>query len=95
MVLSEAGLIKQTLQVFVDHLRPMLEKEYNVMDAFIPYLQSLIDDPNLVCGHALHMAVALLSMHLQGCEVGLLEPRHEVCTKLYCPAPVMHSVDAR
>ena len=70
MVLSEAGLLKQTLQVFVDHLRPMLEKEYNVMDAFIPYLQSLIDDPNLVCGHALHMAVALLSMHLQGCEVG-------------------------
>ncbi len=70
VVLSESGLLKQTLQVFVDYMRPMLGKEYNVMAAFIPYLQSLTDDPNLVCGHALHMAVALLSMHLQGCEVG-------------------------
>ena len=70
MVLCEAGLLKQTLQELVSQLRAVLDKEYNVADAFVPFLQSLIDDSTLACGHALHMATALLSMHLQGTEVG-------------------------
>lgn len=69
VVLCEAGLLKQTLQVFVARLKPMLESEFNIADAFVPLLQSLIDDPTLACGHALHMAVALLHMHMPPCEV--------------------------
>ena len=69
MVLCEAGLLKQTLQVFVGQLRRVLDKGYNVGDAFVPFLQGLLDDPTLACGHALHMATALLSMHLPGIEV--------------------------
>lgn len=72
VVLCEAGLLKQTLQVFVSQLRAVLDKEYNVADAFVPFLQFLMDDSTLACGHALHMATALLSMHLQGTEVGRL-----------------------
>ena len=74
MVLCEAGLLKQTLQVFVSQLRRMLDKGYNVADAFVPFLQGLVDDPTLACGHALHMATALLGMHLQGIEVRRLSP---------------------
>ncbi len=69
MVLCEAGLLKQTLQVFVSLLKRVLDKGYNVADAFVPFLQGLVDDPTLACGHALHMATALLGMHLQGIEV--------------------------
>ena len=72
VVLCEAGLLRQTLQVFVSHLRPMLAKEYNVHGAFVPFLQSLADEPSLASAHAVHMAVALLSMHLNGCEVGFV-----------------------
>ena len=71
IVLCEAGLLRQTLQVFVSHLQAMLAKEYNVHGAFVPFLQSLADEPSLASAHAVHMAVALLSMHLNGCEVGL------------------------
>ena len=79
MVLCEAGLLKQTLQVFVSQLRRVLEKGYNVEDAFVPFLQGLQDDPTLACGHALHMATALLSMHLPGIEVWAC-PLLSLCT---------------
>lgn len=74
VVLCEAGLLRQTLQLFVSHLRPMLAKEFNVHGAFVPFLQSLADEPALASAHAVHMAVALLSMHLNGCEVSPMEP---------------------
>lgn len=76
VVLCEAGLLKQTLQVFVGHLKRVLDKGYNVADAFVPFLQGLVDDPTLACGHALHMATALLSMHLQGMEVWPWQLQH-------------------
>ena len=69
VVLCEAGLLKQTVQVFASQLKRVLDKEYNVAGAFVPFLQGLVDDPTLACGHALHMATALLSIHLQGIEV--------------------------
>ena len=72
VVLCEAGLLRQTLQLFVSHLRPMLAREFNVHGAFVPFLQSLADEPALASAHAVHMAVALLSMHLNGCEVRLM-----------------------
>ena len=74
VILCEAGLLKQTLQVFVSQLRRVLDKGYNVADAFVPFLQGLVDDPTLACGHALHMATVLLGMHLQGIEVWPLSP---------------------
>ena len=53
----------------MSQLKRVLDKRFNVADAFVPFLQGLVDDPALACGHALHMATALLSMHLPGMEV--------------------------
>ena len=87
VVLCEAGLLRQTLQLFVSHLRPMLAREFNVHGAFVPFLQSLADESALASAHAVHMAVALLSMHLNGCEVTLMAIHRKtlvlVCRLLY------------
>lgn len=73
-VLSEAGVLKQLLVDLGGLLGPMLETEYVVMDVFLPFLLSLVEEPAMAAGGALFLAISLLKAHIASSEVRASPP---------------------
>ena len=78
-VLSEAGILKQLLLDLGGLLGPMLEDEYVVMGAFVPFLQNLVEEPDMAAGGGLFLAINLMKNHITSSEVcyaSLVRPSH-------------------
>ena len=69
-VLSEGGILKQLLLDLGGLLGPMLGDEYVVMDVFLPFLLSLVEEPAMASEGALFLAVNLMRSHIASSEVG-------------------------
>ena len=69
-VLSESGILKQLLLDLGGLLGPMLGDEYVVMEVFLPFLLSLVEEPAMASEGALFLAVNLMRSHIASSEVG-------------------------